>query len=95
MCEKFCNFVGSSTRPLKASGSCRKARFYVARPTLGNAPVKEGFHQPFSLLFRGPLNPRLEQGVVTLENATLGEIALFLVPVGLEDDSMLYDVTFN
>lgn len=62
---------------------------------LGEARPKKGYHQPFSLLFRGPMEPMLEQQLVELKNVTLGELALFLVPIGPDDDGMLYDATFN
>lgn len=51
--------------------------------------------QPFSLLFRGPLEPVHGQQMFRIENATLGEFSLFLVPIGPDDDGMLYDATFN
>jgi len=51
--------------------------------------------QPFSLLFRGPLEPAFPQQLFQLENSTFGEILLFLVPVGPDEEGMLYDATFN
>lgn len=62
---------------------------------LGAAGLAAGARQPFSLLFRGPLQPMLEQQVLKIENPTLGELALFMVPIGPDDNGMLYDVTFN
>jgi hypothetical protein len=51
--------------------------------------------QPFSLLFRGPLNPALVQQIHLLCHSELGDIALFLVPAGPGADGLLYDATFN
>ncbi len=62
---------------------------------LGAADTKAQARQSFSLLFRGPLQPMLEQQILRIENPTLGELALFLVPIGPDDDGMLYDSTFN
>lgn len=62
---------------------------------LGAVDTAAGIRQPFSLLFRGPLEPMLEQQTLHMENSTLGELALFLVPIGPDDEAMLYDVTFN
>lgn len=62
---------------------------------LGVAGAEYAGRQPFSLLFRGPLEPLLEQQLIALENPLLGELALFLVPVGADADGMLYDSTFN
>jgi hypothetical protein len=51
--------------------------------------------QPFALLFRGPLEPVLAQQLLRMENPTLGELTLFLVPVGADENGMLYDASFN
>lgn len=50
--------------------------------------------QAFSVLFRGPPSPPLPQRVYAMENATLGELTLFLVPIGPEGGDMLYEATF-
>lgn len=64
--------------------------------SIGNAEPKKGFREPFSLLFRGPREIVLEQQMWLLDNATLGELALFLVAIGPDDDgAMLYDAAFN
>jgi hypothetical protein len=62
---------------------------------LGATDAKAGGRQPFSLLFRGPLEPVLAQQLLHIENSTLGELALFLVPIGPDENGMLYDATFN
>jgi len=63
---------------------------------LGDAGPKAGVRQPFSLLFRGPLEPVLAQQQYPIENSTLGDLSLFLVPIGPDENgSMLYDATFN
>lgn len=51
--------------------------------------------QPFSLLFRGSMEPVLPQKIYQLENSKLGEISLFLVPIGPDEEGMLYDSNFN
>ena len=62
---------------------------------LGAGGPQAGFRQPFSLLFRGPLEPILTQQLLRIENSTLGELLLFLVPIGPDEIGMLYDATFN
>src|ERR1051326_3720043 len=49
----------------------------------------------FSLLFRGPMSPWLPQATYRLRNGQIGEIALFLVPVGPEEGRMIYQAAFN
>jgi uncharacterized protein DUF6916 len=46
----------------------------------------------FSLVFRGQAG--LAQGTYRLEHAELGELDLFLVPIGPEDGSMRYEAAF-
>jgi hypothetical protein len=43
------------------------------------------FRGPFSVLFHGPLEPVLPQGIYLVEHDRLGRLELFLVPVGPDD----------
>jgi len=60
----------------------------------GSDPARDR-REPFSLLFRGPLAPVLPQQIYPLGNETLGEVALFLVPIGPDADGMVYEAVFN
>jgi hypothetical protein len=51
--------------------------------------------ESFSLLFSGPLNSMLEQGLHDFEHEDLGTFALFIVPVGTEQEAFLYEAVFN
>jgi hypothetical protein len=48
----------------------------------------------FSLVFTGPLAPAMEQSTVSLEHPDLGELHLFLVPLGPRGDAMRYEAAF-
>jgi hypothetical protein len=50
---------------------------------------------PFSLIFRGPLDPVLVQRTYRLEHETLGTLEIFLVPIGSNQDGMRYEAVFN
>ena len=50
---------------------------------------------PFSLIFRGPPDLSLEQGIFKVENASLGELDLFIVTIGPDDEGMRHEVIFN
>ncbi len=52
---------------------------------------------PFSVLFRGPLEAPLQQMTFRLENEKMGELDLFLVPIGpdTEEEGMLYEAVFT
>ena len=57
--------------------------------------VPEGQRAPFSLMFRGPLEPVVQQGIRPLVHDELGELPLFLVPVSREADGMRYQAVFS
>lgn len=58
---------------------------------LGSTPVQERF----TLVFRGPLDPFLEQRMYPIEHATLGTFDLFLVPNARKPEGFLYEAVFN
>jgi hypothetical protein len=53
--------------------------------------------QPFSAYFRGPRNPVLPQQIYRLEHAAMGDLELFLVPIGPDPTrgGMNYEAVFN
>jgi len=50
---------------------------------------------PFSIVFRGPHEPALAQQICRLEHPRMGRLALFLVPVGPDEDGMRYEAVFS
>lgn len=51
--------------------------------------------QPFSLLFKAASPVVLPQKLYTLQNATMGRLDVFLVPVAREPDGFVYQAVFN
>ena len=51
--------------------------------------------EKFSLLFQGPLHVLLPQQIYRMANAQLGEIELFIVPVGMNETGYSYEAVFN
>lgn len=51
--------------------------------------------EPFCLLFEGPRELSLEQGMHELECGPLGTLGIFVVPVGLSPTGRLYEAIFN
>lgn len=47
--------------------------------------------QPYSLLFAGPLTPLLPQATYPLQNESMGELGIFLVPLGPQGQAMRYE----
>lgn len=60
------------------------------------APVEGRQHECFSLLFRGPSEPVLPQGTITLQRPGEQDITLFLVPIATIDvHTRRYEAVFN
>ncbi len=51
--------------------------------------------ETFSVMFRGPLDHFMPQGIRRLSQEKLGELALFLVPVGRDERGYEYEAVFN
>jgi hypothetical protein len=58
---------------------------------LGSTPGQE----QFSILFRGPLQPFLQQMTYELKHDALGDVSIFLVPVRKDAEFMYYEAVFN
>ncbi|MFA4929022.1 MAG: hypothetical protein WC558_10935 [Patulibacter sp.] len=50
--------------------------------------------QPFSIEFRGPLEPQLGQATFGLVHAELGTLPAFLVPVARDPEGLRYQAIF-
>ena len=50
---------------------------------------------PFSLIFRVPGNIYLKQHIYKLEHTALGELDIFLVPIGPDSQGMRLEAIFN
>jgi hypothetical protein len=55
----------------------------------------ESRRDPFSIIFRGPLEPVLPQRIYPLENQELGTLDLFIVPIGPDESGMQYEAVFG
>ncbi len=62
---------------------------------LADAPYGSSGRIPFSLLFRGPREPVMPQRIYPLRNPNMGDLELFLVPVGPDAQGMCYESIFN
>lgn len=54
-----------------------------------------GNREAFSILFCGPLQPVLPQGIYRVEHVDFGELAIFLVPIGPQPEGMGYEAVFT
>jgi hypothetical protein len=51
--------------------------------------------EQFSVVFTGTGSSRLQQGTYSLLHAEMGEVSLFLVPLGPRDGRMVYEAVFS
>ena len=52
--------------------------------------------ETFSIVFKGPLDPQLLQGMVNLQHEKLGVIeGLFIVPIKQDQEGVYYEAVFN
>lgn len=56
---------------------------------------RPGSRAPFSLLFRGPREPLLPQQTYPMRHQTIGAFALFIVPLGPDQEGLLYQAVFG
>ena len=66
--------------------------------SLGAAPAPRGdfvFRAPFSLVFLGPAAVLLPQRTYRLSHGSLGELDIFLVPLGPKDGKLRYEAVFS
>ena len=59
------------------------------------AGPEAGGRRPFSIVFRGPEETYLAQGIYKVEHEKMGTLDLFLVPIGPDKVGMLFEVLFN
>jgi hypothetical protein len=57
-------------------------------------PAHDGLRAPFSLLFHGPRDPYLRQGVYAIEHPQMGRAEIFIVPLGADSIGMRYEIIF-
>lgn len=62
---------------------------------LGGSAAGSTIRKPFSLLFLGPPQPILPQRIYRLDNAALGTLEIFLVPLGPQAGRMRYEAVFT
>ncbi|MGI8917730.1 MAG: DUF6916 family protein [Pyrinomonadaceae bacterium] len=69
--------------------------------TLETELIKVGEHQlsphqeRFSIIFQGPLVPRLSQGTYSVNHDGMGAFNLFIVPIEQDSQSVRYEAVFN
>ena len=92
--ETFRGRIGDRFRISGHGASVVEAELTEA--TAGDAAEspRAGERRPFSLVFRGPLEPILPQQIYRFEHDALGAFDLFIVPIGPDESGMQYEAVF-
>lgn len=61
--------------------------------TLGERP--DAPRQPFSLVFEGASTPALPQNTYAMTHPSMGELAIFLVPIARDEEGARYEAVFG
>jgi hypothetical protein len=95
-CDDFIDVVGLAFDVAAAEGSSLALELVQATEggEMGGHGPEGQVRQQFSLVFRGPLDRTLAQGTYRLGHPHLGEIELFLVPLGPDTEGMRYEAAF-
>jgi hypothetical protein len=57
--------------------------------------IAQSGRQPFSIYFDGPAAVELPQGMYWLTHERLGQLGIFIVPIGADIDRRQYEAVFN
>ena len=88
--ETFEPHVNTDFLISQKAGSAIRLKLVEAKAGVPHPSMRQ-----FSLLFRGPTEPRMAQQIFHLQHEVLGELDLFLVPIGKEAAGALYQAVFN
>jgi hypothetical protein len=67
----------------------------VEAAEMTSAAVGASGRGPFSVIFRGPEEPILPQAIYRVSHKKLGELDLFLVPLGPDREGVRYEAVFT
>jgi uncharacterized protein DUF6916 len=91
--ESFRPHVGTPFRVgTEGSGTSLTLTLFEVTLLGGAGPARR---QPFSLLFHGPRTPVLPQRIYRFEHEQMGDLEIFIVPIGPDADGMRYEAIFT
>ncbi len=79
----------------QSGGACLSADLIEVKSLRKEEQGADDKREPFSIIFRGPNEPVLAQGIHKLEQEDFGQVELFLVPIGPDATGMCYEAVFN
>jgi hypothetical protein len=96
--DDFADRVGDEFR-VRTGPEGPEVALVLSEVTVGSDPSGTGpegvQRQQFSLTFRCPSGHQLSQGTWELEHVAMGELALFLVPIGPDAEGPRFEAAFS
>jgi hypothetical protein len=92
--ETFSGHIGDRFRITGHGSTVVEAELTEAAAVGAGESPGAGERTPFSLVFRGPLEPILPQRIYRFEHEALGAFDLFIVPIGPDEGGMQYEAVF-
>lgn len=92
--EDFQPRVGETFATMPADGST-VALTLVEATALTAQRYPNASRAPFNLFFAGPASTALGQATWELSNETMGTLPIFIVPIRLEGDRLIYQAVFT
>ena len=93
--ESFTQLIGEAFRLALTDAPAIDLVLIEARGLSSQSKTPGEGREPFSLVFLGPKGPVLSQRIYPLENAPLGRLEIFLVPIAADADGVKYEAVFN
>lgn len=92
--DSFVPHIGTDFDAVLEQGGERVTELkLIDAKSAGKATI--GDRIPFRLLFQGPADVPLSQGMLTLTHADLGSLDIFIVPVRGDTESRTYEAVFS
>ena len=90
-CEQFATCLNQDFQIAFPDGAL-VLQLCEARPLIAQPGT---VREPFSLVFRGPAELLLPQGIYKMSNTQLGEMEIFLVQIAADQTSSAFEAVFN
>ncbi len=90
--ELFARHLGETFKLMLESGDSMD--FELIEAELSRMPSAQEGRAPFALVFRGSPDVVLPQRIYDLKHETMGDLSLFLVPIGPAEQGMQYEAVF-
>lgn len=93
--KDFAPLSGAGFNARAKSGDPVPVRLIEVNSLGFHTPVERGGRESFSLIFHAPTERRWEQGSYAFSHPQLGEIVIFVVPLGVAEGHMQLQAIFN